>query len=316
MVEIDEDKNLFKMKATAVILWSLAVLFIVIETSAAEKYRKNKKVHHRHHKIEKPEEESEHFIDEFHEDRNVINDDDDNDLDEDSKESIKDNNVPVYDPCHSKHCGAGKICILNDEEEPQCICIPTCPVERDPRRKVCTNHNETWGSDCEVYQMRCRCSTNSPDCKDPSLAHVHFQYYGECREMPECTADEMSDFPRRMRDWLFNVMRDLADRHELSAYYIKMQREAETNLTRRWTNAAIWKWCDLDGHPHDRSVSRHELFPIKAPLMALEHCIAPFLDKCDENSDHHITLQEWAKCLELDEDDIEERCDEVRDGEE
>lgn len=62
----------------------------------------------------------------------------------------------------------------------------------------------------------------------------------------------MADFPRRMRDWLFNVMRDLADRQELSPYYLKMQREAETNLTRRWTNAAIWKWCDLDGHPHDK----------------------------------------------------------------
>ena len=48
-----------------------------------------------------------------------------------------------------------------------------------------------------------------------------------------------------------------------------------------------------------RSVSRHELFPIRAPLLALEHCIAPFLDKCDENNDHKISLNEWGKCLEL-----------------
>jgi len=34
--------------------------------------------------------------------------------------------------------------------------------------------------------------------------------------------------------------------------------------------------------------------------MALEHCIAPFLNKCDSNDDHHITLQEWGTCLELD----------------
>lgn len=110
----------------------------------------------------------------------------------------------------------------------------------------------------------------------------------------------MSDFPRRMRDWLFNIMRDLADRKELSERYYKMQRAAETNLTLRWTNAAVWKWCDLDGSPHDRSVSRHELFPIRAPLMALEHCIAPFLDSCDADDDHKITLTEWGKCLELD----------------
>lgn len=116
-----------------------------------------------------------------------------------------------------------------------------------------------------------------------------------------CKEEDMADFPRRMRDWLFNIMRDLADRQELPSHYLKMQREAETNHTLRWANAAIWKWCDLDGHPHDRAVSRHELFPIRAPLMALEHCIAPFLDSCDTDNDHKITLIEWGKCLELDE---------------
>lgn len=111
----------------------------------------------------------------------------------------------------------------------------------------------------------------------------------------------MSDFPRRMRDWLFNVMTDLADRNALAEHYLNMQHESETNMTRRWANAAVWKWCDLDGHPHDRSVSRHELFPIRAPLMSLEHCIAPFLESCDPNDDHRITLAEWGKCLGLDE---------------
>ena len=27
--------------------------------------------------------------------------------------------------------------------------------------------------------------------------------------------------------------------------------------------AAVWKWCDLDKHPHDNIVSRHELFPLR-----------------------------------------------------
>lgn len=49
------------------------------------------------------------------------------------------------------------------------------------------------------------------------------------------------------------------------------------------------------------SVSRHELFPIRAPLMALEHCIAPFLDSCDVDDNHRITLKEWGKCLQLEE---------------
>ncbi|XP_075217396.1 secreted protein, acidic, cysteine-rich [Lycorma delicatula] len=298
-----------KMKANSIAIILVLAFIVFADISTAEKLRKNKKAHHRHHKISKPEPET--FVDELNEERNIIDDDDP----EYEGKEIKNNNIVEIDPCHLKHCGAGRVCTLNDDEEPVCICIPSCPVERDPRRKVCSNHNETWNSDCEIHQIRCHCQTNAPECRDPSLAHVHIEYYGECREMPECTSDEMSDFPRRMRDWLFNVMRDLADRHELSPYYLKMQREAEVNHTRRWTNAAIWKWCDLDGHPQDRSVSRHELFPIRAPLMVLEHCIAPFLDKCDENNDHRITLVEWSKCLELEEDDIEERCDEVRDRE-
>lgn len=48
-----------------------------------------------------------------------------------------------------------------------------------------------------------------------------------------------------------------------------------------------------------RAVSRHELFPIRAPLLYLEHCIAPFLNKCDADNDHMVTLEEWGNCLEI-----------------
>ncbi|CAH0769391.1 unnamed protein product [Bemisia tabaci] len=215
-------------------------------------------------------------------------------------------------PCAGKHCGAGRVCQVTDEGDAKCVCIPECPREVEIRRKVCTNHNETWGSDCEVYRMRCWCDEESKNCTNPEFKHVHIEYYGECRQMPECTKDQMDDFPRRMRDWLYTIMRDLAGREELSPHYIEMERDAETNMTRKWNNAAIWKWCDLDSHPHDSGVSRHELFPIKAPLMALEHCIAPFLNKCDADDNHLITLAEWGKCLELDPDELEDRCEEVR----
>ncbi|XP_045461646.1 SPARC [Harmonia axyridis] len=217
----------------------------------------------------------------------------------------------IMDPCLKVHCGAGRICQLDEVGEPQCVCIPSCPEESDSRRKVCSNHNETWSSDCAVYQQRCLCQTGKDSCKGPNYKHVHIDYYGECREMPECTKEEMVDFPRRMRDWLFNIMRDLADRDELTSHYLEMEREAESNMTRRWSNAAIWKFCELDGNPPDRSVSIHELFPIRAPLMALEYCIAPFLKSCDADDNHRITLKEWAKCLELDEDEIEDRCEKI-----
>ena len=63
----------------------------------------------------------------------------------------------------------------------------------------------------------------------------------------------------------------------------------------------------------NRKVSRHELFPIRAPLMALEHCIGPFLDSCDVDNDHFITLNEWGTCLGLTAEEIEDKCEEVRD---
>uniref|UniRef100_A0A2M4AF79 Putative matricellular protein osteonectin/sparc/bm-40 n=3 Tax=Anopheles triannulatus TaxID=58253 RepID=A0A2M4AF79_9DIPT len=218
----------------------------------------------------------------------------------------------LTDPCRGVRCGAGRICSVNhDENKAECICIPECPHELDPRRKVCTNLNETWDSACEVHRQRCLCNAHDPLCRGERVRHVHIDYYGYCRQMVECSESDLADFPRRMRDWLFNVMHDLASRNELPEPYRALEHEAETNLTKRWTNAAIWKWCDLDGHPHDNTVSRHELFPIRAPLMALEHCIAPFLESCDPNGDHRISLQEWGKCLGLEEDDLTARCAEI-----
>ncbi|XP_041968828.1 SPARC [Aricia agestis] len=230
--------------------------------------------------------------------------------DHDSNEE-ETNEINLDDPCLKVHCSAGRVCEINELGDAACNCIKECPYETDARRRVCTHDNETWSSDCEVYRQRCLCLDGSDQCRGPQYHHVQIEYYGECREMPECTESEMSDFPRRMRDWLFNVMRDMAERSELTPHYLRMEREAETNLTRRWTNAAIWKWCDLDTHDNDRFVSRHELFPIRAPLMSLEHCIAPFLDLCDEDNDHRISLAEWGKCLQLDEYEMEDRCDQL-----
>lgn len=214
------------------------------------------------------------------------------------------------DPCEKIYCGAGQVCQLNDDE-PSCVCVQECPEEIDSRRYVCTNKNETWPSDCSVYQQRCLCDIKSAECKDPENIHLHIDYYGSCHEIKTCSDEEINDFPRRMRDWLFNVMRDLAERDELTEHYMQMELEAETNMTRRWGNAAVWKWCDLD-EDTDRSVSRHELFPIRAPLVSLEHCIAPFLESCDANNDHRITLAEWGSCLGLEEMDLNERCENIK----
>eukprot|EP00095_Tigriopus_kingsejongensis_P003772 maker-scaffold1165_size57908-snap-gene-0.11 protein:Tk03772 transcript:maker-scaffold1165_size57908-snap-gene-0.11-mRNA-1 annotation:"Sparc" len=219
----------------------------------------------------------------------------------------------LVDPCREMSCGAGRECHINEEtDEGACRCTAECGRENDPRRQVCSNHNETFPTDCDLYRAQCLCEEGSPSCQDPEkMANTHIEYYGECRMIPDCSKEELIDFPRRMREWLFNVMKELAEREELSNFYTEMEREAEEDIEKRWENAAVWKWCDLDGHPSDNSVSRHELFPVKAPLQSLEHCIGDFLDNCDSDGDHKISLKEWAKCLELEGSNLEERCEEL-----
>lgn len=89
----------------------------------------------------------------------------------------------IVDPCAKIHCGAGRVCQAEGETA-SCVCIPDCPDQSDPRRKVCTNRNETWNSDCHVYRERCLCDTDDDRCKSAELKHIHINYYGECKEMP------------------------------------------------------------------------------------------------------------------------------------
>jgi len=80
--------------------------------------------------------------------------DEDNDimniLEQDEEEGLKQFET-IRDPCADKHCGAGRVCGVNEHGKAECICIPECPEESDIRRKVCSNHNDTWPSDCAVY---------------------------------------------------------------------------------------------------------------------------------------------------------------------
>lgn len=216
----------------------------------------------------------------------------------------------IYDPCTNIHCQAGRVCVTNDDHTAECVCIPDCPEEYDPRRKVCTNHNETWASDCKVYQQRCFCDTKDSRCLTWKNSHMHIDYYGECKEIQKCSEDEMLDFPRRMKEWLFHVMRELAERQELDRKLVEKMTHIESELNKKWARAAVWKFCSLD-QTHDQSVSRHELFPIRAPLLSLEHCIAPFLEGCDKNKDHRITLKEWSKCLGVQDGVLEDKCEDL-----
>jgi len=281
------------------------VLLAVLVVTSESKRRHHKEKHHDEIvEEEKPKATADEILDQL----DLIAQDEKADEENMVVGGFDDQPKAPVDPCANHHCSTGKQCDIDDNGKPTCVCIRKCPDEPDVRRKVCSNFNDTWDSDCELYRMRCLYDDESEHCIKHKYKHVHVDYYGACRDIETCSEEEMQDFPRRMREWLFNVMKDMADRNELSSTYLAMEKEAERSIQHKWVNAVIWKYCDLDTHPHDRSVSRHELFPIRAPLMAMEHCIAPFLDNCDVNDDHHITLLEWGTCLGLEEGEIEDKC--------
>ena len=56
--------------------------------------------------------------------------------------------------------------------------------------QVCSNHNETFATDCDLYRKRCLCEESTADDGENGAAsacgearmyqHVHVEYYGQC----------------------------------------------------------------------------------------------------------------------------------------
>lgn len=56
----------------------------------------------------------------------------------DDEEALKDN------LCARKHCGAGKECRVNENGAAECVCMQSCPEEKDPRRMVFSTLPTNW----------------------------------------------------------------------------------------------------------------------------------------------------------------------------
>ncbi|VDK45254.1 unnamed protein product [Anisakis simplex] len=207
----------------------------------------------------------------------------------------------LENPCKDQVCGWGKECVVGKGGEPTCECISKCPpLDDDPFDQVCSNTNETFPSLCDLYRERCLCKRKSKECTNKANAKVHLEYLGPCKQLDTCTDELMAQFPTRMADWLFQVMRELKKRRELhNMEWEELISEAESDDEKKHVYPVIWKFCDLDIKPHDKHVSHHELIPITAPVIPMESCIKPFLESCDANNDGNISIMEWGKCLGL-----------------
>jgi len=226
-------------------------------------------------------------------------------------DSIVPESEPIREnPCAHVTCGAGFECELDEDEQATCVCIRKCAsISSDVQ--VCTTMNETFGSECEFHRERCLCEHGDSECTDPQHVSAMMDYYGKCKELPPCEEEEMSEYPHRMRDWLFYVMEELDERSDLTTAAHGLLQEAKEQ-EHRWVLPVIWKFCELD-ISGDRFVNSAELLPISAPLKPLEHCTGPFLEHCDEDNNGKIDIIEWGTCLQLDPDEIEDRCDALRD---
>jgi len=213
------------------------------------------------------------------------------------------------DPCHDTVCGIGEECDLDEENQPICMCVRKCPTG-PAYIEVCSTQNVTFETECHFNRQVCLCQNHHAECERKKYRNAHLDYFGKCQEIPVCEPYQMEEFPRRLRNWLFLVMKQLDSRKDLSPAAHNLVEQAE-DQERPWVLPVIWKFCDLD-QSRDRFVNTEELMPLTAPLKPLEHCSGPFLEKCDENDDGVIELNEWGMCLGLDPDDIADRCEELR----
>jgi len=211
--------------------------------------------------------------------------------------------------CAKLGCDEGEECIIEEGKSPYCQCIKSCPLEKNFRNNVCSSANITFNSECEFHRQECLCRSDQDDCLDKEVLNTHLDYYGACVAIRPCTEEELRNFPNRMAQWLKSVMESLDIRQELSVHYSELHRRS-----RRSSNPlivpAIWEFCNVDTS-HDRLISRTEFFPLIAPLKALEHCIGDFLDAADQDSNGEITLKEWGKALNIEEDEIEDICEKI-----
>lgn len=227
--------------------------------------------------------------------------DEDDAADEATKAPVK-----AEDACSEHRCTWGKECVVKNGK-PHCQCAARCPEIKDAH--VCSSHNTTFASICELYRERCYCKEDDPRCSDNSNAKVHLEYIGKCKMLDDCSEDMMSQFGERMADWLFQVMKEMNRREALhSDKWEMLAMQAEKEPAMKHIYPVIWKYCELDKRPHDSHVSHHELIPLIAPVMPLESCIKPFLKNCDKDGNRKITLKEWGGCLGLKDDQFLEKC--------
>ncbi|MBN3320625.1 SPRC protein, partial [Atractosteus spatula] len=227
--------------------------------------------------------------------------------------------VAAENPCLNHHCKKGKVCEVDENNTPVCVCQDpsTCPSSVGEFEHVCGTDNKTYDSSCHFFATKCTLEGTKKGHK------LHLDYIGPCKYIAPCLDNELNEFPLRMRDWLKNVLVTLYERDEENNLLTEKQKlrvkkiyENEKRLHagehsldllahdfeknyNMYIFPVHWQFGQLDQHPVDGYLSHTELAPLRAPLIPMEHCTTRFFSQCDVDNDKYIALDEWASCFGL-----------------
>ncbi|XP_009980813.1 PREDICTED: SPARC-like protein 1 [Tauraco erythrolophus] len=230
------------------------------------------------------------------------------------------------DPCRNFHCKRGKVCHVDKQGKPSCICQDpaSCPSTKDYER-VCGTDNKTYDGTCQLFGTKCQLEGTKMG------RQLHLDYMGSCKYIPHCTDYEVDQFPLRMRDWLKNILMQYYERDlDTSGFLTEKQRNKVKKIYQNdkrlvagdhavelllhdfeknyhmYVYPVHWEFHQLDQHPVDRVLTHSELAPLRASLVPMEHCITRFFQECDGDQDKLIALKEWCHCFGIKEEDINE----------
>ncbi|NXW55577.1 SPRL1 protein, partial [Eurystomus gularis] len=129
------------------------------------------------------------------------------------------------DPCRNLHCKRGKVCHVDEQGKPSCICQDpaACPSTKDYER-VCGTDNKTYDGTCQLFGTKCQLEGTKTG------RQLHLDYMGSCKYIPHCTDYEVDQFPLRMRDWLKNILMQYYERDlDNSEFLTEKQRSKVSN---------------------------------------------------------------------------------------
>uniref|UniRef100_A0A3Q1K3C4 Kazal-like domain-containing protein n=1 Tax=Anabas testudineus TaxID=64144 RepID=A0A3Q1K3C4_ANATE len=228
------------------------------------------------------------------------------------------------DPCDSFHCKRGKMCKLDANNKPGCVCQEPskCPHSVNEFDHVCGTDNRTYDTSCELFATKCNLEGTKKGHR------LHLDYTGPCKFIPPCVDAELVQFPLRMRDWLKNVLLQL---YEFTTpgfltpkqrFRVKKIFESERRLHagdhsvellaqdfeknyNMYIYPVHWQFAQLDQHPSDRLLSHSELAPLRVPLVPMEHCTSRFFQECDADKDKQVSFKEWTSCFGIKSEDMD-----------